>query len=148
MSKLIKDLDYSIQSKAQTAFDNMNSSDELKKLGVEKVAISETKRDIAVQMAYYCRSRMKDNEDVKKMYKRAGLYTPTDKECETANTWTLYSKHIDGKAIDFVPVKDGSLWWNAPEEVWQVMGKIGKAAGLAWGGDWLGNEKDNPHFQI
>ena len=146
MSKLIKDLDYTIQVKAQKTYDEMNNSETLKALGVEKVAISETKRDIAVQMAYYSRSRMKNNDDVKLMYKRAGLYTPTDAECETANTWTLYSKHIDGKAIDLVPVKDGICWWTAPDEVWQEMGKIGKENGLTWGGDWT--TPDKPHFEI
>lgn len=145
MSQQIKDLDISIQVKAQNLYDTLNSSTELKNLGVEKVAISETKRNLVVQMAYYSRGRM-SIPDVKKMYEAAGLYTPTDTECQTQNTQTLKSKHIEGKAIDFVPVKDGKLWWNAPVEVWNIMGNLGKEYGFKWGGDW--EWKDYPHFEM
>ena len=145
MSNKLEDLKPAIKSKAAKAIDLMNHSPELKVLGVEKVAISETKRDLAVQMAYYSRSRMQPR-DVKAMYKAAGLYDPTDKECCTPNTWTLQSKHLEGLAIDIVPVKNGSMWWSAPIEVWQEMGRIGKEAGMAWGGDW--KSKDCPHFEV
>ena len=95
MSNLIKDLNKDIQPIANKAYKAMNNSAALKKLGVEKVVIVETKRDLAVQMAYYSRSRMKDPNDVKAMYKAAGLYEPSIKECNTANTKTLNSNHYD-----------------------------------------------------
>lgn len=145
MSKSFEDLDAMFRVKAIKAFTLMNNSESLHKLGVQSVAVSETKRDLAVQMAYYSRSRMKDPADVKAMYKAAGLYTPSDAECKTPNTWTLSSKHILGLAIDLVPVKDGRLWWNAPIEVLKEMGKLGKSCGLEWGGDWP--QKDYFHFQ-
>ena len=146
MSKDIADLNPRIKDKAADAFQKLNQSQRLKELGVTAVAISETKRDLAVQMAYYSRSRMRDINDVKKMYKAAGLYIPTDQECVTPNTWTLSSKHLEGMAVDFVPVKDGKLWWTAPVTVWEEMGRIGKECGLNWGGDW--KTKDCPHFEI
>lgn len=146
MSKDIADLDERIRTKAANAFQKMNESPVLRSYGVSAVGISETKRSLTVQMAYYSRSRMKNIEDVRKMYKAAGLYTPSDAECNTANTWTLSSKHIDGLAIDFVPIKNGSYWWGAPLEVWEEMGKIGKSCGLNWGGDW--KNKDCPHFEV
>lgn len=145
MSKDLIDLDEMFRVKATKAFTAMNTSETLHALGVQSVAISETKRDLTVQMAYYSRGRMKDPADVKAMYKAAGLYTPSETECNTPNTWTLSSKHILGKAVDFVPVKDGKLWWNAPVSVLNEMGKIGKSCGLEWGGDW--KEKDYFHFQ-
>lgn len=145
MGKQISELDYSMQAKARTAWDCMKTNEKLKELGVTDIAISETKRSLAVQMAYYSRSRMAP-ADVRRMYAAAGLYDPTEAECKTANTWTLDSKHIQGKAIDFVPVKDGKYWWNAPEEVWEIMGLIGEEAGLKWGGRW--KNKDCPHFEI
>lgn len=145
MSKSIKDLDYTMQARANEAFAKMCASDRLKDCGVDQVAISETFRLLTTQMAYYSRGRM-DAADVKRMYAAAGLYTPTDEECKTKNTWTLQSKHLEGKAIDFVPVKDGKLWWNAPKEVWEIMGEIGEECGLAWGGRW--NTPDYPHFEI
>lgn len=145
MGRLINELDFSMQARAKAAWDGMNASKKLKDLGVESVAITETKRSLAVQMAYYSRSRMAP-ADVRRMYAAAGLYDPTEAECKTANTWTLDSKHIQGKAIDLVPVKDGKYWWNAPEEVWEAMGEIGEASGLKWGGRW--KNKDCPHFEI
>ena len=134
MSNQIKALDKKVQSAATKAFKAMNSSKELKQMGVDKVVIVETKRDLAVQMAYYSRSRMKDTKDVKAMYKAAGLYEPSEKECKTANTQTLNSNHIKGIAIDFAPCKAGKIWWNAPASVWAEMGKIGKKYGFSWGG--------------
>ena len=147
MSNQIKDLDKKVQSAATKTFKAMNSSATLKKLGVDKVIIVETKRELAVQMAYYSRSRMKNIEDVKAMYKAAGLYEPSDSECNTANTQTLNSNHLKGIAIDFAPVKDGKIWWCAPDSVWNEMGKIGKKYGFSWGGDWK-DWQDKPHFEM
>lgn len=146
MSNLIKDLDKKIQPAANKAYKAMNNSTKLKNMGVEKVIIVETKRELAVQMAYFSRSRMKDIKFVKAMYKAAGLYEPTETECNTANTQTLDSVHLKGLAIDFAPCKDGKTWWNAPLCVWEEMGKIGKKYGFEWGGDWK-DWKDYPHFQ-
>ena len=69
MSVQIKDLEKSVQSAATKTFKAMNNSTKLKKKGVESVIITETRRDLAVQMAYYSRSRMKDSKFVKEMYK-------------------------------------------------------------------------------
>ncbi|MBQ5998127.1 MAG: M15 family metallopeptidase [Treponema sp.] len=147
MSNLIRDLKKEIQPMATKAYKAMNNSAALKNLGVEKVVITETKRELAVQMAYYSRSRMKDTKDVKAMYKAAGLYEPSEYECNTANTQTLFSNHIKGTAIDFAPCKDGKIWWSAPDEVWNEMGKIGKNCGFSWGGDWT-EWPDKPHFEV
>lgn len=147
MSTSIKDMDKKVQKAATKAYNEMNKSTILKNFGVEKVVIVETKRELAVQMAYYSRSRMKNPEDVKAMYKAAGLYEPTIAECKTANTKTLNSNHIKGIAIDFAPYKSGRIWWNAPEPVWQEMGNIGKKYGFSWGGDWK-DFVDKPHFEM
>lgn len=145
MSRDLKDLDESIRGICKGAIEAMKNDATLKKLGVTGIFISETKRSLAVQMAYYSRGRMKDLSDVRKMYIAAGLYNPSDAECRTPNTWTLASKHIEGLAIDLVPMIDGVIAWNAPLAVWERMGAIGKDYGLAWGGDW--EQKDYPHFQ-
>ena len=96
-------------------------------------------------MAYYSRGRM-NIDDVKAMYKAAGLYNLSDSEAKTCNTWTLKSKHIEGKAIDLCPVINGKNAWNADESIWERMGKIGEENGLTWGGRW--EQKDLPHFEI
>ena len=145
MGKSIEELTYEMQGKARKALAEMKYSKELQDMGVEDVIISESKRSLVVQMAYYSRGRM-DVADVKRMYQAAGLYAISDDEAKVKNTWTLQSKHIEGKAIDFVPVKDGKAWWNAPDVVWEIMGEIGEKNGLKWGGRWT--ERDLPHFEI
>lgn len=144
MSKLLSDLNLTCQLRARHTYEDMRNDPILKACGVETIAISETKRELAVQMAYYSRSRM-GVEDVKAMYRAAGLYEPSEEECKTANTWTLNSRHLSGNAVDFVPVKDGKYWWNAPEKVWERMGVIGESNGLTWGGRW--KNRDCPHFE-
>lgn len=144
MSKSFADLQFPFSKKARKAYDAMLEDAKLRELGVEKIAISETKRELAVQMAYYSRGRMAV-DDVKAMYKAAGLYALSTEEAKTPNTGTLESKHLLGLAVDFVPVKNESYWWNAPDAVWERMGEIGEAYGLSWGGRW--KSRDCPHFQ-
>ena len=146
MSRKLTELEIGLQCKAVKAIAKMRADEELKKMGVEDIAIVETRRTLATQMAYYARGRMAV-EDVKKMYRAAGLYNLTDEEAKTKNTWTLDSKHLEGKAIDLAPIKDCKIWWSAPNAVWEQMGKIGESEGMQWGGRWKDN-KDTPHFQI
>lgn len=146
MSKKIEDLDAPLQKPAASAIADMKTDATLKSLGVTGIFISETRRDLAVQMAYYSRSRM-GVDDVKKMYAAAGLYRISDAEAKTANTKTLSSKHILGRAIDIVPEIEGTVAWRAPKEVWQRIGEIGKKYGFEWGGDWK-EFQDYPHFQM
>ena len=54
------------------------------------------------------------------------------------------SFHNYGVAVDFVFVKEG---WNATDTLWQLLGKVGKAQGFEWGGDWQGFV-DRPHFEM
>jgi hypothetical protein len=66
-------------------------------------------------------------------------------------SWTLYSKHIDGLAIDIAPYETYQLYgadklqWDAEDPIWQEIGKIGKSLNLVWGGDW--DQKDMGHFE-
>lgn len=49
-------------------------------------------------------------------------------------------------AVDVVPVRNGKPVWDGKDPVWQVVGRLGKAAGLEWAGDWK-RFKEFPHFQ-
>ena len=49
-------------------------------------------------------------------------------------------------AVDVVPVRNGKPVWDSKDPVWQVVGRLGKAAGLEWAGDWK-RFKEFPHFQ-
>lgn len=146
MSKELGLLELGMRAKVYKTIAEMQDSKKLKELGVEEITVVETKRTLAVQMAYYSRGRM-NAKDVKEMYRVAGLYALSTEEANTKNTWTLESKHIEGKAVDIAPMKNGVIWWNAPEEVWQTMGEIGESCGLKWGGRWK-DCKDTPHFEV
>ena len=143
--KKISDLELGVQPRFQEAWEKMNHNLKLKELGVESVAINETLRDLTTQMAYFVRGRM-DVKYVKQFYAAAGLYEIGEVEARTVCTNTLRSNHMSGRAADFCPVKDGKLWWNAPEEVWRTMGEIGESCGLKWGGRWK-DFPDSPHFE-
>lgn len=145
MSNKLNELDLDVQSKAVKTIAAMKTNEKLKSLGVETVYVNETKRSLSTQMAYYARGRM-NYEDVKRLYNAIGIYTLTEEEAKQKITWTLDSKHIKGRAIDIVPVKNGKLWWTAPKEVWETMGLIGEANGLTWGGRWK-DTPDTPHFE-
>ena len=49
-------------------------------------------------------------------------------------------------AVDVVPIVAGKPVWDTKNPVWQEVGKLGKAAGLEWAGDWK-RFKEYPHFQ-
>lgn len=68
---------------------------------------------------------------------------------------TMYSYHIVGQALDFVPVKDGkALWGGYNATNIQKAIKQAQRLGFTWGGDWDSDgsqhdEKfiDSPHLQ-
>jgi hypothetical protein len=55
-----------------------------------------------------------------------------------------YSFHNYGVAVDFIFRREG---YNASKSLWQLLGKVGKAQGFEWGGDWKGFV-DRPHFEL
>jgi peptidoglycan L-alanyl-D-glutamate endopeptidase CwlK len=72
-------------------------------------------------------------------------------------TWSMNSKHIDGKAVDVGPVP---LDWSDRRAFLALAGAMFAAAQaigvrLRWGGDWDGDgkfmergESDLPHFEL
>ena len=57
------------------------------------------------------------------------------------------SNHTSGKAIDvYMVLEDGSI--DTGEEVPPEVVRIGKEEGFEWGGDWKGNLRDGPHFEM
>ncbi len=91
------------------------------------ILITSTYRDNESQDALYAQGRTKPG--VKVTNARAGQ-----------------SFHNYRCAVDVVPMKNGKPIWNAKDPVWQEIGKLGKAAGLEWAGDWV-RFKEFPHFQ-
>lgn len=66
-------------------------------------------------------------------------------------SWTQDSKHLTGKAIDLAPYQVYQLHgadkidWDAADQAWQTMGRIGESLGLVWGGRWT--HRDMGHFE-
>jgi peptidoglycan L-alanyl-D-glutamate endopeptidase CwlK len=56
-----------------------------------------------------------------------------------------YSWHNFGIAVDVTIFDDNGPVWESP--AYKTVGKLGKALGFEWGGDWQGDLVDEPHFQ-
>ena len=154
-----------LQGKIQDVLDEANADPSLKELGVDSVVISESLRDVDVQMAYRARGLYSEviaaagqaTADalkstivryVQAMYQAAGLYAIDAASCLIPNTWTLQSAHLGGGACDVAPKKGEKLWWAAPEAVWVRIGEIGESHGLLWGGRFPGKKRDCPHLEL
>jgi len=59
------------------------------------------------------------------------------------SSWHNFGLAFDVVALDAM----GKADWNDQHPVWQDLGRLGKAAGLSWGGDWTPKKRDLPHFQ-
>jgi peptidoglycan L-alanyl-D-glutamate endopeptidase CwlK len=117
------------------------------------VVIIETDRSQMVQNAYYAQGR--ERLDVVNILRKiAGLPSITERENKVI-TNARVSNHTGGNAADMcpeIPGKPGYPWWNAPQEVWERMGKTTEECGLDWcaggyGQTW-GKGWDNPHFEL
>ena len=75
-------------------------------------------------------------------------------------TWTMKSKHIEGRAVDLAPWVNGAIDWNDLRKfdaIAKAMTAAARELGVAirHGGNWDGDEKprekgetDNPHFEL
>lgn len=75
-------------------------------------------------------------------------------------TWTMKSKHLEGKAVDIAPYENGKIDWNDIgkfDAIYRAMMKAAAERGvvLRYGGDWDRDgklrekgESDSPHFEI
>ena len=124
------------------------------KLAKERLDITltplETLRSLDVQYAYYARGRC-PAEVVKAYFMRSRLWNISASEANAVNTKTLYSKHIEGLAIDIIPMKDGKPWWACPREVWYHLFRIAEEeCGLdaCAGGKYESWQWDWPHHEF
>lgn len=76
-------------------------------------------------------------------------------------TWTMASKHIDGKAVDLAPIKDDkTIDWNDLKAFDAIAHAMFAASQhleypIRWGADWdmdgqprERGESDSPHFEL
>jgi peptidoglycan L-alanyl-D-glutamate endopeptidase CwlK len=89
--------------------------------------VTSTYRDNASQDALYAQGRTKPGKIVT--------------NAKAGQSWHNYRC-----AVDVVPVVAGKPRWDVKDTVWQEVGRLGKAAGLEWAGDWK-RFREYPHFQ-
>lgn len=116
----------------------------LDQLGI-KYRISETLRDIEVQRAYYAQGR-EPLVTVNRLRSVAGLWPLSEEENKRQITWTMQSRHLEGKAIDLVPSVNGTFWWTAPDSKWKEIAEVAKELGFDAGYYW--KKHDSPHIQL
>lgn len=64
-------------------------------------------------------------------------------------SWTMKSKHLEGLAIDIVPIEVlDKPNWEPENPVWQELGKLGESLGLKWGIVKNGKHLDLGHFEL
>lgn len=56
------------------------------------------------------------------------------------------SAHNYGLAADLAPMKDGKIWWNAPDAIWRAMADVAVKLGLT-AGYYFKSFKDMPHVE-
>lgn len=94
-------------------------------------------------------------EGVRTVARQQQLYAQGRTEPGNVVTWTMKSKHIDGNAVDLLPVTgwDNLASFKAVSKaMFQAASELGVK--ITWGADWNGNgiqekgETDSPHFEI
>jgi hypothetical protein len=114
--------------------------------------ISQARRTLLEQCLYALQGRLGEipQTDLEWACKKAGVRAPGNQKI----TWTLKSNHLDGLAVDIVPLKkvadpkDPNKFTMEPDWNNQDMRIVDamKRAGFVWGGDWA--TPDRPHFEL
>ena len=99
-------------------------------------------------------------EGVRTLERQQTLYAQGRTKPGKIVTWTLKSKHIEGKAVDVVPLIDKKIPWDdvllfvvLGEAMMDAAKELG--VNIRWGFDWDGDgvyrekgETDGPHFEL
>lgn len=120
--------------------------------GVDETLVNVVKRAIEISEVDFTVL-----EGVRTLERQRELYAQGRTAPGKIVTWTMKSRHIEGKAVDLVPYP---LDWNDIEKFNKIKDAMFQAAkeldvNLRWGADWNGNgeyrekgEYDSPHFEI
>lgn len=99
-------------------------------------------------------------EGLRTRERQAELYAQGRTKPGRKVTWTLHSKHLEGKAVDLAPLINGAIDWadlSKFDAIAKAMQDAAKEVGVAvrWGGDWdmdgqprERGESDSPHFEL
>lgn len=149
MKERCKRLLEGLDARAQPAFEKfIYNLDAL--LGDAQYHIVEGRRSERVQKAYYAQGR-DPLPLVNALREAAGLYPLRGEKDNYVITWTLKSKHIEGLAMDVVPVDGaGSPTWDIAHyrAAFEKILRCGRDAGLICGADWPEPQTDWPHYEF
>lgn len=121
-------------------------------IGVDETLVKVVKRAIEISEVDFTVL-----EGVRTLARQRELYAQGRTAPGKIVTWTMKSKHIEGKAVDLVPYP---LDWNDLGKFDKIKHAMFQAAAeqgvsIRWGADWNGNgtprekgEYDSPHFEI
>ena len=119
-------------------------------LGDSAYIVFEGLRSRAVQEAYYAQGRS-PLAAVNVKRKAAGLYLLTSESQNYKITWTMKSKHLEGLAMDILPVQpNGEPTWDLARyrRQFEAIRDAGRAVGLVCGADWPEPQRDWPHYEV
>jgi peptidoglycan LD-endopeptidase CwlK len=99
-------------------------------------------------------------EGVRTLGRQQQLYAQGRTALGRIVTWTMKSKHLEGKAVDLVPFVDGKILWDdlllfaaLGHEMLEAAKELGVK--IRWGWDWdmdgvlqEKGETDGPHFEL
>ena len=120
--------------------------------GVDETLVNVVKRAIEISEVDFTVL-----EGVRTLERQRELYAQGRTAPGKIVTWTMKSKHIDGKAVDLVPYP---LDWDDLSKFDKIRNAMFQAAkeqdvNLRWGADWDGDGKyrekgeyDSPHFEL
>ena len=143
-SRMLSDLDARARPQFYPMFERLD-----KALGESQYMVWEGRRSKQVQEAYYAQGRQSLSH-VNVLRSRAGLYLLRGDKDNYIITKTLKSKHIDGLAMDVLPVDGkGRATWDYAHyrRFFVIIVESGRAAGLECGADWQ-DFPDWPHYEI
>jgi len=143
--RMLEGLDQAVRAKFEKFLERLD-----KALGEERYIVFEARRSVHVQEAYYAQGR-KPLDEVNMLRRTAGLYELRSEKDNYQITWTLNSKHIDGLAMDVLPVDGaGNPTWDLAHfrNTFETIRDCGFAAGLKCGADWSPPQTDWPHYEV
>lgn len=132
----------------------LSDKDEARLVGVDAGLVGIVRR-----AAQLCPIKFMVVEGLRSKARQQELYAQGRTKPGKVVTWTLKSKHIDGKAVDLAPVVNGQIDWNDLSKfdaIARAMRQAATEAGVVirWGADWDSDgkprekgEADSPHFE-
>lgn len=125
--KRLNEIDPDFKNQVIILMDNLEYSTEI------EWTIVQGTRTIAYQNSLYDQGRKKDKNG-----KIIGSIVTRAKGGQSPHNFKL--------AVDICPMKDGKLWWDAPDKYWNALGNIAEGMGLVWGGHFK-SILDKPHVE-